>query len=160
IDTIDLSGAAAGVFVDLGSRLIDDDITVTVLSDGRLNVTGDGDAVQAVTAGENVAGSTFNDVLWGSSAANTIDGRGGTDEVFGQAGADRLFGGAGDDSLGGGPGKRDVPRRTGRDSVLFAGGSAAGAGEGRDTIYDYTPGEDVLVFQWSQHDLVWSSTVV
>lgn len=160
IDTIDLSAAAAGVFVDLGSRLIDDDITVTVLSDGRLNVTGYGDAVLAITAVENVTGSNFNDVLWGGSAANTINGRSGTDELFGQAGADKLFGGAGDDYMGGGSGNDQLTGGTGRDSFLFASGSAAGAGEGHDTIYDYTPGEDVLVFQWSQHDLVWSSTVV
>ena len=159
-DTIDLGGAAAGVFVDLGSRLIDDDITVTVLSDGRLSVSGWGDAVQTITNIENIAGTNFNDMLWGSTGANTINGRSGTDELVGKDGADKLLGGAGNDYLNGGSGSDQLTGGTGRDSFLLASGSAAGSGDGHDTIYDYTPGEDVLVFQWSQHDLVWSSTLV
>lgn len=159
-DTINVSSASQGVFIDLGSGFIDDDIIVTVFPDGRSSFDAWQDGVYSLTSIENATGSNFNDVLWGSSGANILKGRGGVDQLVGQGGDDRLFGGAGNDYLYGGSGNDQLTGEAGRDYFLLASGSAAGSGDGRDTILDYKPGEDVLVFQWSQHDLVWSTTTV
>jgi len=162
IDTLDLSGATQGAFADLGfGGNIDDDIVVTVASDGSMSFSGIQDSVQGTITGvENVTGTDFNDALWGSDVANVIRGGAGIDQLVGHGGNDQLFGDAGSDYLMGGPGADALRGGSGKDYFLFSSGPAAGSGDGRDTIYDYTPGEDVLVFQWSQNDLVWSNTTV
>lgn len=82
-DTADYSAAAADVTVNLGS--------------GTASNDGDGGSDTLVNF-ENVAGSTFNDVISGDASANTLSGDSGNDSLYGAAGADTLDGGSGTDT--------------------------------------------------------------
>lgn len=116
---------------------------------------------------DRVIGSRFADIMsadedgaifFGGSGADTLSGARGDDELYGEAGNDVLFGGGGDDILLGGDGRDTIGGGDGDD--LIAGGAGAdiltgGAGYddfvwdadhlfGRDTITDFTRGEDVI----------------
>ena len=69
------------------------------------------------------------DTIYGGSGANTIYGYGGNDTLSGGAGNDTLYGGAATDKLTGG---------AGNDTFVYANG------DGKDTITDYTAGQDTL----------------
>ena len=77
-DTVDYSGAAAAVTVNLQS------------SSG-----GGGDTLFSV---ESAIGSAFADTLTGTAGASTLGGGGGNDLLFGAGGRDLLTGGAGSDT--------------------------------------------------------------
>ncbi len=72
-------------------------------------------------------GTTGDDTITASAGADRIDGGAGDDRLDGGEGDDRLIGGAGDDVLSGG---------SGDDLFVFR------AGFGRDTITDFSAGED------------------
>ena len=88
VDTLDYSGSAGGVAVNLTSG------------------TGSaGDAAgDRVSQFENLVGSGYADQLVGDGADNVISGRSGNDVLYGLAGNDRLIGDAGSDRLVGGLG--------------------------------------------------------
>ena len=72
------------------------------------------------------------DDLTGSSADNVLDGRGGDDHLNGLNGDDILIGDVGNDTMKGG---------NGSDTFDFA------AGDGNDVIQDFEDGSDVLRFE-------------
>ena len=76
-----------------------------------------------------IKGNGKNNTIYGGSGANTIYGYGGNDTLNGGAGNDILYGGADTDKLTGGKGK---------DTFVYANG------DGKDTITDYTAGQDTL----------------
>ena len=76
-----------------------------------------------------IKGNAKNNTIYGGVGANTIYGYGGNDTLNGGAGNDTLYGGVGTDKLTGG---------TGRDTFVYANG------DGKDTITDYTAGQDTL----------------
>ena len=76
-----------------------------------------------------VKGNKKNNTIYGGSGANTIYGYGGNDTLSGGAGNDTLYGGAATDKLTGG---------AGNDTFVYANG------DGKDTITDYTAGQDTL----------------
>lgn len=76
-----------------------------------------------------IKGNAKNNTIYGGVGANTIYGYGGNDTLNGGAGNDTLYGGIGTDKLIGG---------TGRDTFVYANG------DGKDTITDYTAGQDTL----------------
>jgi Ca2+-binding RTX toxin-like protein len=76
---------------------------------------------------EDVTGSALNDRLLGKANDNRLYGGLGQDLIFGRSGDDVLSGDGGNDRLWGGGGK---------DEFAFV------AGEGRDVIMDFTPGQD------------------
>ena len=78
---------------------------------------------------EGVVGSRYADVLRGDAQANYLMGGDGNDSLQGGAGDDTLQGGRGFDKLIGG---------AGADRFLFA------AGDGGDTISDFTHGVDMI----------------
>ncbi len=80
-DTVDFSGAKAGVMVDLNAHV------ATGMGTDKL------DGIEAVV------GSAFNDTIKGDKAANTLDGGAGDDVLRGLGGADKLIGGAGHDTF-------------------------------------------------------------
>ncbi|OWK29828.1 calcium-binding protein [Sphingomonas mucosissima] len=120
-----------------------------------------------ISAIDRVIGTRFADIMsadedgaifFGGGGADTLSGAEGDDELYGEAGNDILFGGGGDDILLGGDGRDTIDGGDGDD--LIAGGAGAdiltgGAGHdvfvwdadhlsGRDTITDFTRGEDVI----------------
>jgi Ca2+-binding RTX toxin-like protein len=85
-DTLDFSGATAGVNVSLNvaaPQVID-------LPGHTLTLTGDF---------ENLIGSPFDDLLTGNNAANTFTGGAGDDTFVGLGGKDTFIGGDGNDSV-------------------------------------------------------------
>ena len=73
-------------------------------------------------------GDMIHDKLTGNDEANIIDGRGGNDKIIGGAGNDTLIGGSGNDILTGDEGV---------DTFVIS---------GKDTITDFTTGDDKLDF--------------
>lgn len=81
-------------------------------------------------------------VIYGGAGNDRLFGRGGDDQIFGKEGNDRIWGNRGDDLLRGGLGndilKGDVLLDRSEDTFVLA------AGEGKDTILDFTIGEDLI----------------
>jgi Ca2+-binding RTX toxin-like protein len=123
-DTADFMTAAAGVRVDLLS--------------GGIEVSIGGVGIVDLVRVENARGSAFADTLIGDGNANKLVGLEGNDALYGSGGADILEGGAGDDLIVGGLNKDLLTGGAGRDTFRFA------AGDGADTITDFTRGEDVI----------------
>ncbi len=78
---------------------------------------------------ENIAGSTFSDILYGDAQDNLLIGDGNHDELYGRDGDDTLNGGGGVDYLEGGAGDDTLLGGYGPDTFVFT--------EGHDTIEDY-----------------------
>lgn len=119
---------------------------------------GDGiDAIDGGAGNDNISGGAGNDNLLGGDGDDSLDGGSGNDSLSGGNGNDRMDGGIGDDLLQGGAGIDHLIGNTGNDALvggtgndLLEGGSgtdlfAFGAQAGRDTIADFTPGEDVIL---------------
>lgn len=114
VDTVDYSGAAAGVTVNLNS--------------GVANNDGDGGA-DTLSGFENVVGSAFNDTLIGDAGANVLTGGLGVDTLVGLAGDDVLIGGGGAaNALQGGLGDDLYVVAAAGDTLIEF------AGEGTDTV--------------------------
>lgn len=131
---------------------------------------GDGDDRLDAGAGFDLAyGGNGADKLWGRFGADTLIGGNGKDRLYGQDGHDDLRGGAGadwivggkhDDRLDGGFGNDSLFGNAGADTLeggpgndLMTGGPGpdvfvfADAQIGSDTVTDFTPGTDLLVFR-------------
>jgi Ca2+-binding RTX toxin-like protein len=91
-----------------------------------------------VTGFENVAGSSFDDVLTGNGRPNALTGQGGDDLISGAGGDDLLVGGPGSDHLLGGDGSDNLRARDG-----VSGNDKADGGPGTDTC-TADPGDTVL----------------
>ncbi|KUO67793.1 MAG: hypothetical protein APF80_00700 [Alphaproteobacteria bacterium BRH_c36] len=96
-DTVDYSGSAGGVFVDLGIG------------------TGLGEGIDQINGVENIIGSGNSDVLVGSNCENTISGGAGGDGIYAGGGNDVIEGGEGNDVIDGG---------SGIDTASYAGASS------------------------------------
>ena len=150
-DTVDVDESTAGDKDILSYAGVKEDTdttnnTPTPTPDG-VTVTIATDAGGAGIRGfEEVVGSPLNDTFTASSEGGvTIMGGGGVDTLTGAAGKDTLMGGAGNDTitgdaeadtLNGGPGEDSLTGGAGGDVFVLS------AGEGPDTIIDYTPDED------------------
>jgi Ca2+-binding RTX toxin-like protein len=130
-DTVDYSGSASGVGVNLATR---------TGSGGDAN----GDTFFDI---ENVTGTAFDDTLIGNAGANTIIAGAGNDVVDGGAGNDVIDAGAGDDIVTGGAGADELHGGAGFDILSYAQSSAgvtvdlaAGTGRGGDAEGDAIDG--------------------
>ena len=97
------------------------------------------------------------DFIFGGEGDDSLDGGGGEDRIFGgegndtldgNSGNDRLIGGEGRDTLDGGEGSDWLSGGTGTDTLTGGAGAdtfAYHAGDGSDTITDFTDGEDTIV---------------
>ncbi len=116
-DTVDYSGATAGIRVNLSSA-------------SQQNTGGAGrDTIVNV---ENITGSSFNDVLTGNALDNFILAGAGADTLRGGDGNDTLMSMGADglgDTLDGGNGNDSLMSGTGNDSLA--------GGAGNDTLYGY-----------------------
>lgn len=106
--------------------------------------------VSSTSQGLNLNGSQFRDQISGAnkiSIGDVINGRAGNDLIvgkveddllFGGEGNDRLFGNSGNDTFNGGVGNDVMTGQQGNDRYEFF------SSDGRDTITDFTTGEDIL----------------
>ncbi len=99
---------------------------------------------------EPIIGDGGRNTLVGTEEADIIFGLGNRDTLIGLAGDDELNGGNGRDTILGGEGEDEIDGGRGRDN-LFGGEDAdtfiLGPDSGRDTIFDFNPGEDMLSLQ-------------
>jgi Ca2+-binding RTX toxin-like protein len=126
----------------------------------------------AVEVGQDINGTTADDVLTGTSAGETLYGREGSDLVYGLAGADQLngqtghdtlkggtghdvlFGGYGNDRLGGWTGADRLNGQSGQDTLTGgAGNDVLSGGYGNDRLSGGT-GADRFVFNAGSADTV------
>lgn len=120
-DTVNYSGYAGGVFVDLGN------------SYGYLKSLGNNDR-DSLHGIENAVGSAYDDELHGDGKANVLRGRDGSDSLYGRAGNDSLYGGDDDDILRGDAGNDDLHGDAGDDHLRGgAGADELDGGAGLDT---------------------------
>ena len=103
------------------------------LSGGKGNDTLEGGAGKDI-----LTGGAGDDILSGGSGNDTLIGGAGDDALYGNAGNDILYGGTGDDTIGGGAGKDTLTGGSGKDIFEYANG------HGKDTITDYTAGQDKI----------------
>ncbi len=83
-------------------------------------------------------GEAGDDYLLGGSGNDTLYGDAGNDELIGGDGNDLLYAGEGDNILNGGVGQDLLYSGSGRDMFVLA------AGQGDDTIFNFTAGFDYL----------------
>ena len=119
-DTVDYSGSATGITVDLQSL-------------GLNTGWAEGDTYDSV---ERIVGSdTGGDTLRGDAFANDFQGGGGADLIEGRDGDDRLDGGSGDDTLRGGTGADILLGGADNDTLDGgSGGDSFDGGTGTDTV--------------------------
>ena len=103
-------------------------LTLTAGDAGSTMRGGDGD--------DTLTGGAGTDWLYGGEGDDTLSGGGLVDILVGGAGADTLDGGSGGDQIIGGRGDDALTGGSGADAFVFA------AGDGHDTITDFTAGED------------------
>ncbi len=90
------------------------------------------------TKANKIYGGLGDDTLSGGKGNDSLLGGEGKDLLFGEAGNDKLFGNAGDDILVGGAGADILTGGDGADIFYYS------DGDGKDTITDYTAGEDKI----------------
>lgn len=90
---------------------------------------------------DHVAGGAGRDTVFSGAGTDTIHGGGGGDLIFNGPGSDRVTGGAGNDTIWGGPGGDTLTGGANADEFRFV------AGNGTDTITDFDPGTDMIVFE-------------
>ncbi|MEZ2275662.1 MAG: Ig-like domain-containing protein, partial [Microcoleus sp.] len=96
---------------------------------------------------DNLFGQDGNDTICGGEGNDLINGDAGADILGGCAGNDTLFGGADNDTLTGGKGDDLLDGGMGNDSLIGGSGNdifVLKAGQGFDTIADFTIGQDLI----------------
>lgn len=98
-----------------------------------------GDDICKLGGGDDFAsGGLGNDILTGAGGKDHLVGGSGHDTLSGGHGADRIYGGKGRDICQGGKANDTLTGNQGHDVFLFQ------ASDGRDTITDFTSGEDLI----------------
>ena len=99
-------------------------------ADGRDQIYGGGGA-------DDVQSGRGADVVHGGAGNDALHGGEGDDLLYGEAGADRVIGSSDNDTLYGGVGSDTLEGRDGQDTFAWS-----AANEGKDTIVDFSLGED------------------
>jgi Ca2+-binding RTX toxin-like protein len=146
----------------------DDTLTGGMTDDVIRGLAGD-DEIEGGGGNDRLFGGRGNDVIWGQDGDDEIKGFGANDKLYGgsgndilmgHGGQDKLFGGGGDDILIGGrhqdrlvgnKGNDILSGEFGRDFLTGGEGNDIfhfGARHGKDTITDFTIGEDKMVLDY------------
>ncbi|BAY21590.1 FG-GAP repeat-containing protein [Calothrix sp. NIES-2100] len=102
------------------------------------------DTIYGGAGNDSLNGDNGNDILYGDglmdggAGNDSLNGGNGNDTLYGGGGSDRLNGGNGNDLLYGGAGSDILTGGNGNDIFAFA------AGEGTDTITDFSKGSDLI----------------
>jgi serralysin len=109
---------------------------------GAINVN----LARGTAAGGAAEGDTFVSIenVWGTSRSDRIVGSSAANQLVGFGGADRLSGGGGRDFLNGGDGRDTLTGGAGSDRFVFD--SLPDTALNLDTLNDFKPGTDALVF--------------
>ncbi|WP_392531694.1 Ig-like domain-containing protein [Nostoc sp. C117] len=115
-------------------------------TNGNDNIEGGNgnDTINGGAGNDTIEGGNGNDLLYGDGFMNGgsgndyLEGGNGNDTLYGGAGVDHLYGGNGNDLLYGGAGSDILTGNNGNDIFAFA------AGEGTDTITDFSKGSDLI----------------
>jgi Ca2+-binding RTX toxin-like protein len=117
-------------------------VTVSGIATGAPQTGGTGDdSLTGTTSNEKLDGGAGNDTLDAGAGSDTLVGGAGNDDLRGGAGIDSISAGDGNDTITGGAGADLMGGARGLDNFVF------GQGFGHDTVIDFTPGQDHLVFQ-------------
>ena len=103
-----------------------------------LNGGGGKDLLQGGGGKDTLIGGGGKDTLEGGGGRDLLQGGGGRDFLDGQGGKDTMEGGNGRDEIVGGRGSDILTGNGGRDVFIF------GRGDGRDTITDFSQGQDKI----------------
>ncbi|QLE53574.1 tandem-95 repeat protein (plasmid) [Nostoc sp. C057] len=136
--------------------------SVTVAIGADINGTNQADNLVGTNGNDNIEGGNGNDTIYGGAGNDTIEGGNGNDLLYGDGfmnggvgndyleggnGNDTLYGGAGIDTLTGGNGNDLLYGGAGSDILTGDNGNdifAFAAGEGTDTITDFTQNNDLI----------------
>lgn len=123
------------------SRIDDDGETKIFTEDLSkiVSLTGNNLTIDGSNRNDTLNGSNTNDNINGLGKQDILNGNGGNDTLDGGSGNDNINGGNGDDLLIGNKGKDILTGGIGAD--IFAFNNLA---EGKDTIADFTIGEDII----------------
>lgn len=140
----DLSGKRGDDIIFGGSG--DDDISGDRGDDVLLGGSGDdnidggrgNDTIEGGSGDDDIDGGRGDDWIEGGSGDDWIDGGSGDDLIVGGSGNDVIDGGSGDDIIMGGTGDDVLTGGDGSDAFIYR------AGDGHDTITDFTQGEDAI----------------
>lgn len=101
------------------------------------------DILRGYDADQYIYGGSGNDIIYGGGGNDTIDGGAGNDIIHGGKGADRLIGGAG------------------RDIFVYTAFDESGSNVlQRDTIEDFTPGEDFIDLSKMSHGYIFTGEYI
>ncbi len=133
-------------------RLIDPDGVNFIFSGAgndyaELGDGSDGSTVFGGLGDDTLVSGAGDDHLIGNAGRDTLVGGAGDDRLDGMLANDTLIGGRGDDILTGGRGSDRLTGGEGTDRFVFD-----TTDPGRDTITDFSDGEDILVMQGSTFD--------
>lgn len=129
MDTIDASGAASGVTIDLNIKVVTNMPRADDANTADTDESVDAEYAAAYSSIEKVIGSANADMLTGNMATPTY--------LMGGAGNDTLMGGDGNDTLAGGAGSDTLTGGAGDDTFVYSGGVTAADGTRTgDTITD------------------------
>lgn len=160
VDTLDLSALTSGVRIALQTDRWNESIAQSAeLNSEPGQYWADyslGDPILGTIRNiENVTGGSGDDLLDGNNGDNVLNGGAGHDWIWAKSGNDTLIGGAG----------MDVLRGNGGDDLLTGDGTGTSErdlfvfedGGGHDTVTDFDPNTDVLVFAIDAED--WTSEI-
>lgn len=109
------------------------------------------DSVHGGTGSDRLFGGFGRDWLYGQKGQDTLSGGAGNDQLFGGKAKDTLLGGKDRDKLTGGMGNDTMTGGSGGDVFIFEGFLAD---TGKDTITDFTVGDDTIKFENSSSGFV------
>ena len=137
--TAGFSGAASFNYTLTDAGGLTSNQATVLVNVGSILSTGNKDQdVEGTTGDDYIAGGNAKDTLRGRAGRDTLLGNNGNDILYGEAGNDILDGGNGTDLLFGGLGNDKLTGGNGPDTFVFA------AGEGTDTITDFSSGTDKI----------------
>ena len=159
VDGTTFNGSSAA---NVASGTAEADTMSGALGNDTLNGLAGNDTLNGGAGNDTLNGSLGNDTLNGQGGIDTLDGGDGNDILGGAAGTDTLMGGAGsdilngnadndtldggdgDDVLTGAAGVDVLTGGLGADTFVFTTAAQSGSGTARDSITDFTPGEDKI----------------
>lgn len=145
--TVDLENGNATVFGQGGDDLVSIENVTTGKSRDIVQGSSTDNTINVSSGNDTANGKAGDDILWGGGGLDYLTGGDGNDEIYGQAdddwllgenGNDWIKGGDGNDNLEGGPGTDRLRGDGGVDSFVY------NEGFGRDWIFDFEDGTDVL----------------